>query len=102
MDIKPELALLTCKWHRDALAEVGSGLVSADERARMLRYQGQLMRYGAGRPKHAAIPLPDLLALVLAASCRPAAAAAVASLENRATILALAVYVNHHGIRDPA
>ncbi|WP_295438667.1 hypothetical protein [uncultured Thiodictyon sp.] len=98
--IKPDLALLTYEWHRDALAEVGSGLVSADERARMLRYQGQLMRYGAGRPKRAVIPLPELLTLVLTAAGRQDAAAA--PTENRAAILALAAYVNRQGIRDPA
>lgn len=98
--IEPDLALLTYEWHRDALAQVGSGLVSADERTRILRYQAQLMRYGAGRPKQVAIPLPDLLALVLAAAGRQDTAAA--PTENRAAILALAAYVNGQGIRDPA
>ncbi len=99
VDIRPELALLTYEWHRDALANVGSGLVSADDRARMIRYQGLLVSDLAERPKRDPVPLSELLTLVVAAAAEPTGGDPVA--ENRAAILALAAYVNRQTIRDP-
>jgi hypothetical protein len=99
VDLKPDLALLTYEWHRDALANVGSGLVSAQERTRILGYQETLVSYGVARPRHQTIVLADLLSLVLSQARRQPPAAAVA--ENRAAILALTTYVNQQVISDP-
>lgn len=99
VDLRPDLALVTYDWQRDALAKVGSGLVAAPERGHALRYQEQLMRFAAGQPRHRSIPLPELLTLVLAAAGRQDAGAA--PLHNRAAIFALAAYVNGQRIRDP-
>jgi hypothetical protein len=99
VDLQPDLALLTYEWHRDALANLGSGLVSADERARILTYQHALVSYAAAHPKPPTIALADLLAVVLSAA--QDAPQSDPAAENRAAILALAAYANQQYIRDP-
>jgi hypothetical protein len=99
VDLQPDLALLTYEWHRDALANLGSGLVSADERARILTYQHVLVRYAAAHPKPPTIALADLLSVVLSAAQGASQSDPVA--ENRAALLALAAYTNQQHIRDP-
>ncbi len=101
--LKPDLALLTYEWHPHALEHVGSGLVSPEERARMIRYQGILARDGEGRPRGQPIPLADLLSqLLLEAGNRAPDGQANPVAENRAAILALAAYTNRRTVRDPA
>ena len=100
VDLQPDLALLTYEWRRDALVKLGTALVSVDELGRILHYQSRLVGYGDAHPKPRTIALADLLTLVLAEAGRQAPAAAPA--ENRAAILALAAYVNHQRVRDPA
>ncbi len=103
VDLQPDLALLTYEWHRDALANLGSGLVSADERARILNYQQVLVRYAAAHPRPPTIALADLLSVVLSAAqeASQGASQSAPAAENRAAILALAAYTNQQHIRDP-
>lgn len=106
--LKPDLVLLTYEWHRHALERVGSGLVSAEERARMLRYQALLVGYADRRPKGKPIALSDLLSHLLfearyqGTQAGRAPAGGDPAAENRAVILALAAYANRRTVRDPA
>jgi hypothetical protein len=99
LDLAPDLALVSYEWHREAFEQVGSGLVSPEERARLLHYQEQLVRYGAGRPKGQDLVLPDLISHLLTQAHDQSDADPAA--ENRAAILALTAYVNRRAIREP-
>ncbi len=105
--LKPDFARFTYEWHPNMLENLGSSLVSDAERARILRYQDILSRYGAARPKGRPIPLAALLShLLLAARDQgPHGSPAPTTdpvTENRSAILALAAYVNRSTVRDPA
>ena len=105
--LKPDMAMLTYEWHPNALEALGSGLVPAAERTRMLRYQDILVRYGAAIPKRKPIPLADLLSHVLLEARGQVSKSRSTQntdpvAENRAAILALAAYVNGGTVRDPA
>ncbi len=97
VDLKPAQMRLTYQWHRDALETLGSGLVSPEERARLLHYQEALAEYGRGRRRGQSFQLADLLSHLLSEARRRAPADPVQ--ENRAAILALAAYTNGRTVR---
>jgi hypothetical protein len=103
-------ALLTYQWHPNALEQVGSGMVSAEERSRVIRYQEILTRFVKDQPrgKRKPIPLPELISQTLIAAGSPnsagdagAATPRDPAAENRAAVLALAAYVNGRTVRNP-
>ena len=98
VELMPNQMRLTYEWHRDALETLGSGLVSAEERARLLHYQGALADYGRGRRRGQSFELADLLSHLLTEAHRLAPSDPVQ--ENRAAILALAAYTNGRTIRS--
>ena len=98
VDLMPNQVRLTYEWHRDALETLGSGLVSAEERARLMHYQGALADYGRGRRRGQSFELADLLSHLLTEAHRLAPPDPVQ--ENRAAILALAAYTNGRTIRS--
>ena len=100
VDLIPGLALVTYEWHPAAFDQVGSGLLSAADRTRVLPYQALLLKDTAKRPPDAAIPLTELLSLVLTEASRRDTTDPQAA--NRAAILALTAYVNRQTVRDPA
>lgn len=104
--LEPGRALLTYRWRPYALEQVGSGLVSAEERARMLRYQALLVGFAKDRPRGKPIALAEPLARLLqeagSASAREGQTPASDPVaENRAALLALAAYVNARTVRNP-
>ena len=100
VDLIPGLALVTYEWHPEAFDQVGSGLLSAADRTRVLPYQELLLKHTAKRPQDDAIPLSELLSLVLTEASRRDGTDPPA--ENRVALLALTAYVNHQTVRDPA
>jgi hypothetical protein len=99
LDIQAGVARLTYRWHRNAVNDLGSGLLDTDERAAALHYQGLLAaRGGATRER---LALADLLTDLLREAHRRSRDADPTA-ENRALVLALAAYVNRRTVRaDP-
>lgn len=62
---QPDLAEVTYRWHPQALERLGTGLLDADERARLLLAQDRLVRFAAAGPPNQALPLTDVLAHLL-------------------------------------
>lgn len=60
-----DLAEVTYRWHPQALEQLGTGLLDADERARLLLAQDRLVRYAAAGPADQALLLTDALAHLL-------------------------------------
>lgn len=104
VDLEPGRMRLTYEWRRDALEKLSSGLIPAEERARLVHYQNALVQYSRDARREQSLQLADLLTHLLdTASGRGPGSDPVT--ENRALILALAAYTNGRSIRqlgDPA
>lgn len=95
LEIQPDVARLTYRWRRDAVNDLGSSLLAADERAAALHYQARLAALGGPTPQRLA--LADLLTDLLGEAHRRSGQSDPTA-ENRALILALAAYVNRRAI----
>lgn len=91
VELSADQARITYGWRPDALAAAGRGMLDRADRHRLLAAQIRLADILAEVPGRGAIPLAQLLSRLLATA--PTGPEQDPAADNRAAILALAIYV---------
>jgi len=91
VELSPDQARITYGWRPDALAAAGRGMLDHADRRRLLAAQVRLADILAEVPGRGPVPLAQLLSGLLATA--PTGLEQDPAADNRAAILALAIYV---------